>query len=177
MSKGHFPVCTDCQAWAGAECDRRRIGRANCLFGLPDDGMAIPILMNGNGEFIPNIENMEYLYDRVKRCVCPTENPDTQRIVAKFSSLQLKIKSAQAKVARLLSDDGLWFEPKRITEAHLQNALKEIQKVYGVETEVAETLRHEYDSTRGLWCIDKDPNDVDIEWIRENAFQLTNKRR
>ena len=33
-------------------------------------------------------------------------------------------------------------------------------------------LQHEYDSTRGLWCIDKNPNDVDIEWIRENAFQL-----
>ena len=36
-------------------------------------------------------------------------------------------------------------------------------------------LQHEYDSTRGLWCIDKDPKDVDIEWIRENAFQLTEK--
>ena len=33
-------------------------------------------------------------------------------------------------------------------------------------------LQHEYDSTRGLWCIDKDPKDVDIEWIRRNAFQL-----
>lgn len=34
-------------------------------------------------------------------------------------------------------------------------------------------LQHEYDSTRGLWCIDKDPKDVDIEWIRENSFQLS----
>jgi len=33
-------------------------------------------------------------------------------------------------------------------------------------------LQHEYDSTRGLWCIDKNPNDVNIEWIRKNAFQL-----
>ena len=33
-------------------------------------------------------------------------------------------------------------------------------------------LQHEYDSTRGLFCIDRDPKDVDIEWIRENAFQL-----
>ena len=33
-------------------------------------------------------------------------------------------------------------------------------------------LQHEYDSTRGLWCIDKNPNDVDIEWIREHTFQL-----
>lgn len=33
-------------------------------------------------------------------------------------------------------------------------------------------LRHEYDSTRGLWCIDKDPKEVDLDWIRGNAFQL-----
>jgi hypothetical protein len=33
-------------------------------------------------------------------------------------------------------------------------------------------LQHEYDSTRGLWCIDRDPKEVDIEWIRRNAFQL-----
>ncbi len=33
-------------------------------------------------------------------------------------------------------------------------------------------LQHEYDSTRGLWCIDRDPKEVDIEWIRDNAFQL-----
>ena len=35
-----------------------------------------------------------------------------------------------------------------------------------------EELQHDYDSTRGLWCIDRDPKDVDIEWIRKNAFQL-----
>jgi len=34
-------------------------------------------------------------------------------------------------------------------------------------------LQHEYDSTRGLWCVDKNPADVTLEWIRENAFQLT----
>lgn len=34
-------------------------------------------------------------------------------------------------------------------------------------------LKHEYDSTRGLWCIDRDPNGVDLIWIRKNAFQLT----
>lgn len=38
---------------------------------------------------------------------------------------------------------------------------------------VLKQLQHEYDSTRGLWCIDKDPKEVDIEWIRKNAFQLT----
>ena len=34
-------------------------------------------------------------------------------------------------------------------------------------------LQHHYDTTIGLWCIDKDPIDVDIEWIRDNAFKLT----
>lgn len=34
-------------------------------------------------------------------------------------------------------------------------------------------LQHEYDTTRGLWCVDKNPQDVSIEWIIENAFQLT----
>lgn len=36
-------------------------------------------------------------------------------------------------------------------------------------------LQHEYDSTRGLWCIDQNPNDVTHEWIKENAFQLKNE--
>jgi hypothetical protein len=34
------------------------------------------------------------------------------------------------------------------------------------------TLQHEYDSTRGLWCIDRNPSEVDHEWIKKNAFQL-----
>lgn len=39
--------------------------------------------------------------------------------------------------------------------------------------ELLKKLQHEYDTTRGLWCIDRDPKEVDLEWIRENAFQLT----
>ena len=35
-----------------------------------------------------------------------------------------------------------------------------------------EVLRHYYNSTKGLYCIDKNPNEVDIEWIRKNAFRL-----
>jgi hypothetical protein len=35
-----------------------------------------------------------------------------------------------------------------------------------------EQLQHEYISTRGLWCIDKSPSNVDYEWIKRNAFQL-----
>jgi hypothetical protein len=33
-------------------------------------------------------------------------------------------------------------------------------------------LQHEYDTTRGLWCIDRNPADVDYSWIKNNAFQL-----
>lgn len=34
-----------------------------------------------------------------------------------------------------------------------------------------EQLREYYDSTYGAWMIDRDPKEVDIDWIRENAFQ------
>lgn len=34
-----------------------------------------------------------------------------------------------------------------------------------------EQLREYYDSTYGTWMIDRDPHEVDINWIRENAFQ------
>jgi hypothetical protein len=33
-------------------------------------------------------------------------------------------------------------------------------------------LQHEYDTTRGLWCIDRNPAEVDYEWIKRNAFRL-----
>ena len=33
-------------------------------------------------------------------------------------------------------------------------------------------LQHEYDSTCGLWCFDRNPAEVDYEWIQRNAFQL-----
>jgi len=37
--------------------------------------------------------------------------------------------------------------------------------------------QHEYDTTRGLWCIDRNPADVDYEWIKTNAFQLKDDLR
>jgi len=33
---------------------------------------------------------------------------------------------------------------------------------------------HEYDTTRALWCIDRNPAEVDYDWIKRNAFQLKN---
>lgn len=35
-----------------------------------------------------------------------------------------------------------------------------------------EELEHYYDSTCGLWAIDRDPKQVTLEWIVENVFQL-----
>src|SRR5712671_752379 len=34
-------------------------------------------------------------------------------------------------------------------------------------------LQHEYDTTRGLWCIDRNPAEVDYDWIKRSAFQLS----
>jgi hypothetical protein len=33
-------------------------------------------------------------------------------------------------------------------------------------------LEHDFDTTRGLWCIDRKPDEVDHEWIKANAFEL-----
>lgn len=33
-------------------------------------------------------------------------------------------------------------------------------------------LRHFKDTSVGLWCIDRDPNEVSMEWIRKHAFRL-----
>lgn len=33
-------------------------------------------------------------------------------------------------------------------------------------------LEYYYHTSVGLWCIDRNPKDVAIEWIRENTFQL-----
>ena len=35
-----------------------------------------------------------------------------------------------------------------------------------------ERLEYYETTTLGLWCIDRDPKDVDVKWIRRNAFQL-----
>ena len=45
----------------------------------------------------------------------------------------------------------------------------EIQKL----NETVKKLQHEFDTSRGLWCIDRNPNEVDLDWIRSNAFQLS----
>lgn len=41
--------------------------------------------------------------------------------------------------------------------------------------EELKNLRHFRDSSVGLWCIDRNPEEVSSKWIRENAFQLEDK--
>lgn len=41
-----------------------------------------------------------------------------------------------------------------------------------VKIDYEELMAH-YDFSLGLWCIELNPNDVDIDWIREHAFKLT----
>ncbi len=48
----------------------------------------------------------------------------------------------------------------------LETEIKELK-------ETVKKLQHEYDTSRGLWCVDKNPNDTDLGWIRSNCFQLT----
>lgn len=36
-----------------------------------------------------------------------------------------------------------------------------------------EQLRQYYDTSCGCFVIDRNPKDVDIDWIRKNAYQLT----
>src|SRR5690348_4222243 len=38
---------------------------------------------------------------------------------------------------------------------------------------VIRMLEHEYITTRGLWCIDRNPAEVDPDWIKRNAFKLS----
>lgn len=33
-------------------------------------------------------------------------------------------------------------------------------------------LEHYRDTSEGLWCFDRNPNEVSYEWIKENSFQL-----
>ena len=55
---------------------------------------------------------------------------------------------------------------------HIEDRRDEEIKQLQTEIDRLKELQHEYDSTRGLWCIDRDPKEVDIEWIRKNSFQL-----
>ncbi len=62
-----------------------------------------------------------------------------------------------------------------MTHEQVRQSIEWVQKIEAMEAEQdseLEMLRHYYNSTKGLYCIDRDPNEVDIEWIRNNAFRL-----
>lgn len=59
----------------------------------------------------------------------------------------------------------------------------ETELVKSLRSELLECYRHlemlrqkvERDRAHhnGLWAIDRNPNEVDLEWIRKNAYQIT----
>ena len=59
-------------------------------------------------------------------------------------------------------------------EKHKRVAIAIKQKQEDMEEKelTYEELRHYYDTTVGLWAIDRSPQEVDLKWIVENAFQL-----
>ena len=62
-----------------------------------------------------------------------------------------------------------------MTHEQVRQSIEWMQKIEVMESEQdseLEMLRHYYNSIKGLYCIDRDPNEVDIEWIRKNAFRL-----
>lgn len=62
-----------------------------------------------------------------------------------------------------------------MTHEQVRQGIEWMQKIEVMEAEQdseLEMLRYYYNSTKGLYCIDKDPNEVDIEWVRKNVFRL-----
>lgn len=69
--------------------------------------------------------------------------------------------------AKIIAKDS-WLKPHDIFQ--WRSIIEAYEKAKGGEW--LAKLQHEYDSTRGLWCIDRDPSEVEHEWIKQNAFQL-----
>lgn len=74
--------------------------------------------------------------------------------------------------------NGNLTEMEKQRERIKNELLKILQLVKDTLMENAEkerdvkALRNFVDTSEGLWCIDHDPQDVSIEWIRKHAFQL-----
>lgn len=54
--------------------------------------------------------------------------------------------------------------------AHYMSKTTELEK--RIDPKRIKALQMEYDTSRGLFCIDRDPKEVSKEWIEQNAFQL-----
>ena len=78
----------------------------------------------------------------------------------------------------VLDEVKLMLKSGEFSEVYSKDAMaSDIDKIFhGRPPSLSEMskkfLQHEYDMTRGLWCIDQHPDDVEIDWIRQNAFQL-----
>jgi len=54
----------------------------------------------------------------------------------------------------------------------LKAKLEQLERMYHARGRRIDAMEHELTTHHGLWAIDRDPKDVDIEWIRRNAFPL-----
>lgn len=66
------------------------------------------------------------------------------------------------------TDEGLLLQIQK-----LENENKKLKKQNKELKILVKKLQYEYDTSRGLWCIDQNPKNVSIKWIRQNSYQLT----
>lgn len=48
-----------------------------------------------------------------------------------------------------------------------------VSDIMQIITDREKKMRHYIDTSIGLWCFDRNPQEVTKEWIDENSFQLT----
>jgi hypothetical protein len=66
--------------------------------------------------------------------------------------------------------DNLEFSEK-LRESILNGA--SVSDIVQEIEDLIKPLLHHKDTTVGLFAIDRNPNDVSLEWIRENSFQIS----
>lgn len=73
-------------------------------------------------------------------------------------------------ITKSYSSENPGFFYKQLKLKVMEKKIEEEKKTKNELT--YEQLREFYDTSCGAWAIDRDPHEVDIDWIRENAWQL-----
>ena len=90
--------------------------------------------------------------------------------ILKDAVINLTVENAKLKkdVSKLKNDKEMywkWYEGKKELLEKKESEVLDLRKE-------KESLQHYVDHTTGLWAFDKTPSEVDIDWIRSNAFQI-----
>lgn len=92
-------------------------------------------------------------------------------------NLYEKIPTGKGKVIVMIYQDTK--DPNRLLDRKVFNAHDRLSIAAFAEKHKAicvwkrlESLEHHYTFTCGLWAIDADPKEKDVQWIRENTFQI-----